>query len=466
VSLLVIVGLAFAGGSWPGARLRRASAARPPLIVARPTPLAATTEIANPDRGSYLWQGENPQPATWPVQDSYRRFLWRDLEPTPGHYDFRSIDLALAAAAARHGRFGFRIQAACTGCSNPGIAVPDYLQALMPRGFWFDLNGARNYAPDWNDPDYLSRLRALLQALGRRYDNDPRLGWVDISSYGDWGEWHVARWPYPAPTGATPITTANAESIVRMNVEAFPHTRLLMQHQTTVSDGDDHAALLYALDHYPSIGIRNDCLGDSWFTKDMTYLYDKYPIVANRWKTAPFMTEPCGGGFATAASQIAKFHVANIGNGNFGDLAEYSPTSRAYLARDNIMSGYRFALAGVAMPSSISRTKSFVVRSRWSNTGVTPAYEPWDVTFELRVPDTGRVAWAGRSNLDLRALLPTGRRTHAVVDELSLGSTVPRGRYTVAVAVLDPAHALPPLALAVQGRTPDGAYLLGSISVH
>jgi hypothetical protein len=466
VSLLVIVGLAFAGGSWPTARLGRASATPEGVLVARPARLASTTEVPNPDRGSYLWQDASPQPAGWPIQDSYLRFLWRDLEPTAGHYDFGVIDRALAAAAARGGRLGIRIQAACTGCANPSIAVPDYLKAQMPRGFWFDLHGTRNYAPDWNDPDYLGRLSALLDQLGRRYDHDPRLGWVDISSYGDWGEWHVSGWPYPSPTGATPITTANAERIVRMNVAAFPDKRLLMQHQTTVSDGDDHVAFLYALDHYPSIGIRNDCLGDPWFTEEMTYLYKKYPVVANRWKTAPVMTELCGGGFSAAGMQIAKFHVANLGNGNFGSLAGYSRADRARLEHDNIISGYRFALVGFTMPSSVSRTNSFDVRSRWSNTGVTPAYEPWNVTFELRVPTTGRIVWTGKSNVDLRAELPTGNGSSVTADEFTLGSRVPQGTYTVAVTVLDPARSLRPLALAMPGRTPAGAYLLGSISVR
>ena len=131
--------------------------------------------------------------------------------------------------------------------------MPDYLQALMPKGFWFRLNGTTNYAPDWNDSDYLSRLDALLQALGRRYGHDPRLGFVDISSYGDYGEWHVHDWPYPSRTGATPITVAKAEAIVDMNVRAFPLKRLLMQHQTVTSDGrTGHEAFVYVLKKYPA----------------------------------------------------------------------------------------------------------------------------------------------------------------------------------------------------------------------
>jgi hypothetical protein len=51
-------------------------------------------------------------------------------------------------------------------------------------------------------------------------------------------------------------------------------------------------------------------------------------------------------------------------------------------------------------------------------------------------------------------------------DEFTVGSTVPRGTYIVAVTVLDPARTLRPLGLAMPGRTRAGAYLLGSISVR
>ncbi len=469
LTVLVLVALAFGGGSWSGTLFGRGSpggATTPSLLVVKTSVLPSGTEVANPDRGSYLWQDTSPQPADWPVEDSYMRFLWRDLEPTEGHYDFSAIDRALAAAATHGGRLGLRIQAACSGCASPSIAVPDYLEARMPRGFWFVLNGANNYAPDWNDPDYLARLDALLAALGHRYDDDPRLGWLDISSYGDFGEWHVKGWPYPSPSGATPITTANAESIIRMNVAAFPHKRLLMQHQTVVSDGDDHVALLYALDHYPSVGIRNDCLGDPWFDADMGNLYDHYPLVANRWKTAPLMTELCGDGFASAGTQIASFHVANVANGNFGPLSEQSAPARAQFLQDNISSGYRFAPVEVTVPRSITRGTSFEVKVDWTNTGVTPAYDPWNVTLELRNPRTGRVVWSGISALDLRALLPTGNGRRTNVDRFSLGADIPAGTYSLVVVVFDRAHYLRPLGLAIAGRTADGAYPLATVSVR
>jgi hypothetical protein len=246
-----------------------------------------------------------------------------------------------------------------------------------------------------------------------------------------------------------------------MNLAAFPHKRLLMQHQTVVSDGDDHAVFLYALNASKAIGIRNDCLGDSWFTDEMSYLYGKYPVVADRWKSAPLMTELCGGGFATAATQIAKFHVANIGNGNYGSLAAYSATSRTAFEQDNILSGYRFALTRVTMPASVPRGAEFTVSSSWTNRGVTPAYEHWIVKFQLQSPTTGAAVWTGSSKLDLRTLTPTGLSSHGVTDTFAVPTSVRAGTYAVSVVITSTTGYLRPLRLAILHRQGDGSYPLG-----
>ena len=288
----------------------------------------------------------------------------------------------------------------CHAGARTTVAVPNYLADEMQRGWCFQLNGTQNYAPDWNDPAYLSRLNALLHALGARYDRDPRLGWVDISAYGDWGEWHVYQWPYPAPTGATPITLANGDAIVDMNHAAFPHKILVSLTQTTTTSGD-HGPFLYALRHYSNVGIRLDCFGDAYYTSYMKDLGARDPIVANRWKTAPFIGEYCGGGLATARSQIRDFHVAMLGNGNVGTL---SGSDLKQFEADNILTGYRFVLRGIEWPVVITRRVGFTAKSTWSNVGVTPAYSSWSVMLQLR--RGSQVVWARPSKLRLRGFLP------------------------------------------------------------
>src|SRR3954470_1778881 len=45
-------------------------------------------EIANPERGQYLWLGKSAMPADMPVVDSYMRWTWRDFDTSKGVYAF------------------------------------------------------------------------------------------------------------------------------------------------------------------------------------------------------------------------------------------------------------------------------------------------------------------------------------------------------------------------------------------
>src|SRR5205823_7425253 len=141
----------------------------------------------------------------------------------------------------------------------------------------------------------------------------------------------------------------NALKIVDMNLAAFPHKRLLMLH-------DHDKALAHALAASPTIGVRNDCLGDKWFTDSMTALA---PVIRDRWKTAPIVTEYCyqhpqTGGFRLAADQIRTFHVATIGNGNIDPLSSFSAQDQTLFRQNNQSAGYRFVLNSVNVPSRIA----------------------------------------------------------------------------------------------------------------
>ena len=113
------------------------------------------------------------------------------------------------------------------------------------------------------------------------------------------------------------------------------------------------------------------------------------------------------------------------------------------------------------MPSRLAAGSQFAVVSNWSNVGVTPAYNPWDVTLQLRSA-SGATVWSGTSKLDLEHFLPG---TQSTTDTFTLGHVAP-GRYRVVLVVLDPKHYYGPLALAVTHRAFDGSYPIGSVVVR
>ncbi len=458
------VWLVFSGLVWtaPGAAPAMA-------LTFFPVPIAVSApEIANPYRGSYEWNNETIQPSGWPVTDAYLRLRWNQVESdwNPGTYNFGAIDAELTQVHRDYGgRVGLRIMAA--NSSDGGSSVPEYLMQQMPLGFWFThpSEGTDVYAPDWNDPDFLDRARALLQALGARYNADPRFGWLDIGFYGDWGEWHLSQWPYPSPSGAVPMTSQNKHLLIDYHLQAFPGKPLVM----IIDDAD---GLAYALGQSGRVGLRGDSLGEYGFQRDMDRRFSEYPPAAERWKTAPIITEFINPpDMQVAYDQVFAYHVSMVGNGNFWELSHYSQADQEFFKNLNKLAGYRYVLESLSLPDVILTGVEFPATSRWLNVDVAPSYQNWDVMLQLRRPGTGQVQWQGKSSLDFRTLLPTAnvitgsQNPVAVNDHFTVGE-IPAGRYDVVLVVEDPAGYSAPLALAIQGRGADGGYFLGQVSVE
>jgi hypothetical protein len=334
----------------------------------------------------------------------------------------------------------------------------------MPRGVWFQYEGCRSdqrlYLPDWNDEAFLSRAEALPQALAARYGDDPRLGWIEIGLYGDWGEWHLWKIPSPSPSGAGPITDANARRLVDAHVRAFPDKRIISM--------KDHAyAFGYALSLSPSIGWRNDCLGDEWFDRGMNDLFAEFHWAVDRWQTAPILTETCyerpgTGGFARAAEQVRTYRVAMIGQGNMEAWDRFSSEEQRSWMDAVTSAGYRLAPVAITVPSTIVAGSSLLVEVTWRNDGVTPAYHERRARFSLVEPTTGAVAWEADSAYDVGTILPG---IEARSDTFALPAEIPPGVYELVLTVVDPHGYHPPLGLAIDGRRSDGGYTLGSVTV-
>jgi hypothetical protein len=437
----------------------------------QPTPIPfSAPEIVNPMRGYYRWRGLEMVPLPRPAYDSYERYTWRQIEPAPGVYDFTVIERDLAAAEAAGRKHGFRLRALISGA---GVSVPDYLTGQMELGWWYDYdkNGSLDtYVPDWNDPDFLSAMEQMLLALGERYDGDPRINFVDIGIYGNWGEWHTFNFPYPSPSGAQKMTLTNRQLIVDSYAAGFPSTQLIMP-------TDDQEALPYALRLSSRIGWRRDSLGSTVFTNGgamLAYQADPelWSLLTNRWRTAPVIAEYIGPSvqqdpteFQRAITQTRQFHVAMVGNGNMRSWSLLSSAGKTAAMDVGKTAGYRFELSQLTLPGALQPGQSFSVDSSWRNVGLTPSYERWNVTFQLRRANTGTPLWEGISSLNLRTLLPTGNGVETQRDTFTLPQAFPEGSYQVAVIVRDPNSYRAPLALAIEGVDATGGYVLGEIEV-
>lgn len=424
-------------------------------------------DITNPDRGFYRWNGNEMAP--YSSIDRYARYNWTVFESSEGVYNFSSLYSEAAAAYADpdgRGTFGLAFRCVVEGVDH---AYPAYLDAKMTS--WYS-NNKKCWMPDWNNPYFIARHDSLVANLGRAFNKDPRIGFIEIRTYGNWGEWHLSGFETP-PSPLTGITTATIQHIIDVFVKAFPDKQLIMM-------SDNVGGLQYAMSKtglkYP-IGWRRDSWCNSGFNNVSSTSSTAWPLAKDRWKTAPVIVEGYGNTgmtYSLGLQQVIDYHISGIGNGNFGSNLTWSTmTTDAQIAMVNSAktSGYRYILRDVTTSNIFVPGQSVRFLANWSNIGVAPAYRNWLVKYRLVHPTTGALIWETPSKLNLRTLLPTYNFSTSLdtpfsVDEtFTLPQDIALGTYSLEILITDKDNYFSPLKLANQNRKSTGAYPIGSVVV-
>jgi hypothetical protein len=401
-------------------------------------PAGAAADLPNPLRGQYRWFGTEPTPSTVTSNDVYYRdqVYWGRIEKADNAWDFSLIDAGLADAGARGGKFGFRVMAYCPGCwMNYRADFPAVTPPFVPLQPGTDV-------PDWNSPAFLAQWQELMTELGRRYGDDPRLGYVDVGGYGSYGEWHVG-------DGAR-ITDANGLAVVKAVTNAFPTKHVLINTMTPVE------FTLAALKANPNLGMRTDSLG----CPDMYSMVAVDKRLQKVWRTRPFFSEWCTRADPVlGAQQVRRFHVSTLSSGNMPwDHASLDARQRSAYATALATAGYRLRLRSLTLPRSIDAGDRIAVRTSWVNQGSAPTYDRWDVRLTFARNGTATTVSLGEQ---LRGVIDSSRRrTRVAVPDLR------KGRYDLSVSVVDPTGYSAPMYLANAGRTSSGSYRVGSVSVR
>ncbi len=424
-------------------------------------------DITNPDRGFYRWNGNEMAP--YPSIDRYARYNWTVFETSEGVYNFSSLYNEAAAAYADpdgRGTFGLAFRCVVEGIDH---AYPAYLDSKMTS--WYS-NNKKCWMPDWNNAYFIARHDSLVANLGRAFNKDPRIGFVEIRTYGNWGEWHLSGFETP-PSPLTGITTATIQHIIDVFVKAFPDKQLIMM-------SDNVGGFQYAMSKtglkYP-IGWRRDSWCNTGFNNVSSASSTAWPFAKDRWKTAPVIIEGYGNTgmtYSLGLQQVIDYHISGIGNGNFGTGLSWSTMStdiQNAMLSSTKTAGYRYILRDVTTPSVFVPGQSVRFVANWSNVGVAPAYRNWAVKYRIIHPTTSALIWETTSKLNLRTLLPTYNFSTSVdtpftIDEtFTLPQNIALGTYSLEVLITDIDNYYSALKLANQNRKSTGAYPIGNVVV-
>src|SRR4051812_26720884 len=326
---------------------------------------------------------------------SYCRWYWNVLEPEQGKFNWKIVDLAIEEARAHGQTLAIRL-------------MPYSNQDPLPE--WFRASGAKRankdsdkdgkiWQPDFSDPLFLKYWGELVAQAGKRYDGNPYLDSVDISSVGYWGEgWS----PY------MPAFTYQKE-LIDIWFDAFPHTTLLMNF-------DEQHALTYGTSR--GAGWRLDCLGDLRTKSDNPYfepeMLDIYPQQVVRagiqdvWQQRPVSLEVCGTvsewkkdhfDLNYILEQALRWHVTSVNLKSSPIPDDWKPAFDDFQKK----MGYRFLLRRLEYPKATVAGAMMPIHMWWLNAGVAPPYINYPLAIQLRSANSSAVISVP---VDVRKWLP------------------------------------------------------------
>lgn len=450
--------LLFALGTALAATLHAASSRPAGTEITRRQFREVDTLFANPGQG-WMSQRRSPRDAPrFPCSVVYIRFGWADVEPEPGRYHWKLIDDVIAAWKPRGATVAMRVMT-CSAHSSGYYTSPKWLFDAGCRGFEYLVGGddptsggkrIPRIEPDYADPIYLDKHGAFLAAFGRRYDGHADVEFLDIGSYGVWGEWHTK---HPAPV-------AVRQQIVDLYLHAFRQTPLVFM-------SDDAEVLNYALAH--GTGFRRDGVGSPWHEQNWigSKKYAGVTGMADTWKRAPVVFEWFGDyaylqsrqwSFDAAVDFMLRHHV-NLINDNFGRVPPEAMPQLEKLAR---LAGARFVLRELAHPKAVPRGTALNLEMKWANVGVGKLHRSYVLRLSL-LDATGRVAHSADAKVEPRGWLPG---TYDLIETLPLPAALKAGDYTLALALVNPGDETRPFRLAIDAQEKDGRHLVSQVKIE
>jgi len=362
-------------------------------------------------------------------------------------------------------------------CKKDWAKLAQMNSKVIPRVYldWDQKLGNEYWPSDMQTGDYESeqfkqRVEKLIEKLGQAWDNDSHVAWIQLGIIGYWGEHHS---PYP--------TEWQQKMLGDLFTKHFKNKKVLVR---------------YPHKHFKdyNFGFYWDRFGDTKPGMEQGIEFIKY--FPDRWKTTPNEGEVGYG---------AKYGDANPGNDpddsltdsthrahlinwirklhatGCGWISNYSLDNPAVVAGAEELQkvfGYRFLLKEVTYPTNINNNKQFSVSFKVENVGSAPFYYNWPVELRLLDSKTREVKWKQIFNsVEIRDWMPgekwnEGEQQYDVpapiktnIGTFNINVSLPKGKYILALAILDPAGMVPSVKFATNQYFNGGNHPIGYIGI-
>lgn len=451
--------------------------------------------LSNPDRGLVIYYYSNVPDhygALLAPGDSmkwfpgsgivYLRLPWSMVEPEEGVFDWSTLDTPAQRWIAKGGQIALRIT-----CSEDWTyyATPKWVRDAGAKGAHYrnmiEGGAVRTpdgktlpWDPDFGDPVFLAKLEKFVAAFAARYDGRPEVAFVDIGSYGLWGEGHTF--------GSSRVPDAKRAVDIPRHIDLwcrhFKRTQLFISDDI---DGSNNRSGKYPLlDYARSKGVawRDDSIlcepaPREWYHADQAERY---------WQTLPVALEHGHYGYCLQIKSWSRKRFVDAAESMHasymsvhGDPSQMLAQNRQELEFLAARLGYRFRVESLEWPDVVTTGKhgeAFDVGFAFSNGGFAPCYRDAYPCLTVKNGKGGILAVLVASEFNLRSLTPAHggvpARTDRCTTRFRLGRfgapTYPDGNFDVFVSV-GTADGTPVYELPMDGGDGQRRYKVGKLSL-
>jgi hypothetical protein len=312
-----------------------------------------------------------------------------DVVKAPGEYDWLALEKRLNDIASRGNQAIFRFYLEYPG-KNSGI--PEHLiQGGLKVHRYTNTNTApfpptEVITPNYEDPNLRKELTDFIAAFGKRYDGDPRIGFITAGLLGTWGEWHTH------PRNELFASKAVQREVMDTYEKSFRTTPILLRYPVGEKNEQkaENAARPFGYhdDSFAWATLDTGRKQDDWFF--IPSLKTAGPTAMDRWKTHPIGGEirPEAWGVVFDPSPpspvqsfdrcVTETHVSWLmDTGMFREKAKPERHARALEAVRRM--GYEFRVTSVTLDGD-SLEITLV------NQGIAPFYHPWPACIGILDP--------------------------------------------------------------------------------
>jgi len=391
----------------------------------------------------------------------YLRLPWAYIEPEEGRFDWSVVDAPAQRWIDKGLQVAFRFS---VSESWMRYATPKWVEDAGAKGYNFTVGKGVDesgpfWEPDYADPVFLEKHEHFVAAAAARYDGNPNVAFIEVGSFGVWGEGHTfasTRKQYPAEVVKT-------------------HIDLYARHfnKTLVAANDDFSfqgdeTIQYALGK--GMTLCDDSIlvqppPNSYFHADMAQAFwPRLPVILEHEHYQPSVDKGAWHRDIFLRA-IEEYHASYMCIHWFP--REFLEKERELIDQVNLRLGYRLQLREASWPAQVRLDERVAFSSTWANAGVAPCYPGGFVAFTFKDAQGGIVAVFANDAYDVRDLevAPPGEApTASTVSTHGFAPNLPAGAFDVFVSV-GAADGTPRIALPLPEGDGHRRYKLGAIEV-